>query len=97
MTRKANTEKISVTLPRELIRQIRALVSRGEVSSFFTQALEHFLAIQRQKISLNKGFGAWGKESRSDLLTPEDSVSYVRSLREKDSERLLRVREQRGK
>jgi hypothetical protein len=97
MTRKANSEKISVTLPRELTRQIRALVPRGEVSSFFTQALEHFLAIHRQKIALNKGFGAWGKEFRSDFLTPEDSVLNVRSLRNKDNERLLRVREKRGK
>ncbi len=97
MTRKANTEKISVTLPLELTRQIRALVSRGEVSSFFTQALEHFLAIHRQKIALNKGFGAWGKESHPDLSTPDDSVPYIRSLRDKDNERLLRVRERRGK
>lgn len=85
---KGKTEKVSVTLPKELVSEIRSIASQGEVSSFFTEALEHYLAYRKQKIALEKGFGAWKNESHPDLATPEDSTAYVRSIREADSERL---------
>jgi dihydropteroate synthase len=97
MARSSQTEKMSVTLPKELAGEIRALVPQGEVSSFFAEALHHFLAVHRQRIALQKGFGIWKKGTHSDLLKPADSVAYVRSLRKHDRERLLRVGEQRGK
>ena len=85
---KGKTEKVSVTLPKELVGEIRSIASQGEVSSFFTEALEHYLAYRKQKHALEKGFGAWKNESHPDLATPEDSTAYVRSIREADSERL---------
>lgn len=91
MGRRGKTEKISVTLPKELAGEIRSIVSQGEVSSFFTEALEHYLAYRKQKIALEKGFGAWKNESHPDLATPEDSTAYVRAIREADRERLTRL------
>ncbi len=88
---KAKTEKMSVTLPRELAGEIRSIVSQGGISSFFTEALEHYLAYRKQKIALEEGFGAWKNESHPDLVTPEDSTAYVRAVREADSERLARL------
>ena len=89
---KAKTEKMSVTLPRELAGEIRSITPRGEISSFFTEALEHYLAYRKQKIALEKGFGAWKNESHPDLATPEDSSAHVRAIREADRERLERLR-----
>jgi len=91
MGRRGKTEKVSVTLPKELAGEIRSIVSQGEVSSFFTEALEHYLAYRKQKVALEKGFGAWKSESHPDLATPEDSTAYVRSIREVDRERLERL------
>ena len=91
MSRRGKTEKMSVTLPKELAGEIRSMVSQGEISSFFTEALEHYIAFRRQKIALEKGFGAWKNESHPDLATPEDSIAYVRSIREADAERLARL------
>jgi hypothetical protein len=48
MGRRGKTEKLSVTLPRELAGEIRSIVPPGEVSSFFTEALEHYLAYHKQ-------------------------------------------------
>jgi hypothetical protein len=59
MSSGGKTEKVSVTLPRELAREIRSMVPPGRVSSFFSEALEHYIAYRRQKIALAKGFGAW--------------------------------------
>ena len=85
---KAKTEKMSVTLPKELAGEIRSITSQGEISSFFTEALEHYIAYRKQRIALEKGFGAWKNESHRDLATSEDSTAYVNSIREADRERL---------
>ena len=91
MGKRGKTEKMSVTLPKELAGEIRSIVSQGEISSFFTEALAHYLAYRKQKIALEKGFGAWKNESHPDLGTPEDSTAYVRAVREQDEERLTRL------
>lgn len=91
MGRRGKTEKVSVTLPRELAGEIRSIVSQGEVSSFFTEALEHFLAYRKQKVAIEKGFGAWKDEHHPDLKTPQDSTAYVHSIRETDKKRQERL------
>ena len=88
---KAKTEKMSVTLPKELAGEIRSIAPRGEISSFFTEALEHYMAYRKQKTALEKGFGAWKNESHPDLVTPDDATVYVRAIREADSGRLARL------
>ena len=88
---KARTEKMSVTLPKELASEIRSISPQGEISSFFTEALEHYIAYRKQKMALEKGFGAWKNESHPNLATPADSTAYVRAVREADKERLARL------
>jgi hypothetical protein len=91
MGRRGKTEKVSVTIPRELAGEIRSVVSPGEVSSFFTEALEHYLTYRKQKVALDKGFGAWKDESHPDLATSQDSTAYVNNIREADKTRLERL------
>jgi len=88
---KAKTEKMSVTLPKELAGEIRSIASQGEISSFFTEALEHYIAYRKQKIALEKGFGGWEYKCHPDLATPKDSTAYVRAIREADRERQERL------
>lgn len=91
MSKRGKTEKVSVTLPKELAGEIRSIASQGEVSAFFTEALGHYLAYRRQKIALEKGFGAWRNDNHPELATPEDCSTYVRSLRAADRERLAQL------
>ena len=91
MSSRGKTEKVSVTLPRDLAAQIRSTVPLGEISSFFTEALEYYMAYRRQKIALAKGFGAWKSGAHAGLVTPRDSTAYVRAIRAADSERLTRL------
>lgn len=91
MAGKAKTEKVSVTLPKWLASEIRSIVSHGEISSFFTEALEHYIAYRKQVIGLNEGFGAWKDEGHPELATPEDSSAYVRAIREVDRGRKERL------
>jgi hypothetical protein len=84
---KANTEKMSVTLPKKLASEIRAITSHGKISSFFAEALEHYLAYRKQAVALKKGFGAWTDANHPGLAAPEDSTAYVRDIREADKYR----------
>ncbi len=90
MGRRGKTEKVSVTLPRELAGEIRSIVSQGEVSSFVTEALEHYLAYRKQRVALQKGFGAWKDKNHPDLNTSQDSTAYVHNIREAARKRLER-------
>ena len=87
MSGRGKTVKISVTLPGDLAGEVRALVSTGEVSAFFAEALEHYLAYRKQKKALEAGYGAWGDETHPDLENPADSIAFVRAVRSADSER----------
>ncbi|MBI2849434.1 MAG: hypothetical protein HYX80_00140 [Chloroflexi bacterium] len=39
-------------------------------------------ALQKQKIAMEKGFGAWKDEDPPELATPEDSSAFVRAIRD---------------
>ena len=97
MTRRSKTEKMSVTLPRELAGEIRALVPQGEVSAFFTEALQQYLTHRRQKLALEQSFGVWKDKAHPDLMTSRDVTAYVRSIREADRNRLARLGGKHGK
>jgi|GEM_PF-623087 len=90
MPNKKETEKLSITLPEELVAELRATVPCGKLSAFLAEAAEFYLAWRRQKAALKVGFGASKDEEHPDLKTPEDSTAYVRTLREADEERLTR-------
>jgi len=89
-------EKVSVTLPGELVAEVRAAVTRGEVSAFFTEALSHYLVYRRQRHALERSFGAWKAADHPDLAAPDDSTAYVRSLRAAGHDRLKCVEEGAG-
>ena len=92
MAGKGKSRKLSVTLPRDLVAEVQATVPKGGVSSFLAQAAEHYLLIRRQREALEKGFGAWKDEDHPDLASPEDSIAYVRALREAGDERVPSTR-----
>ncbi len=44
--------------------------------------------ITKQANAIQKSFGAWKDENYPDLMTPEDTIAYIRKLRETDTSRL---------
>lgn len=88
VARVRRAEKLSITLPGELAGEIRQLVPPGEISAFFAEAARDSLAQRRLKSAMEAGFGAWSLAAHPELATPEDSTSYVRSLRRADRGRL---------
>ncbi len=88
-------KRITVTLPDELDEELRAQVPKGRLSAFMADAARFLLAWERQEKALEIGRGAWSDEDYPDLQTPEDSVRFVRKLREMDNERLARLEKYR--
>jgi hypothetical protein len=88
MPRLKTVEKMSVTLPRELATEVRALVRHGEMSAFFAESVQRNLQYRRQKSAMEKGFGAWRPENHPELNTVEDTVAYVCTMRHTDRDRL---------
>jgi hypothetical protein len=88
----AKTEKLSITVPKELASRLREMVPQGKISSFIADALEYKLQMERQRIGLEIGRGAWKDEDHPDLMTPEDTQRFIREIRDRDLERLERLR-----
>ena len=84
MPKIAKMEKLSVTLPAELVHEIRSVVPQGEVSSFLAQAAKEHLAKRKLRHALEVGYGAWSDKEHPELANFEDSVGFVRELREQD-------------
>jgi hypothetical protein len=97
MVVRAKTEKMSVTLPKELAGEIRSIASQGEISSFFTEALEHYISYRKQVIAMEKGFGAWKDKNHPDLAASKDSVAYVRTIREAGNDRMPKLGDVSGR
>ncbi|MCL5985029.1 MAG: ribbon-helix-helix domain-containing protein [Actinobacteria bacterium] len=82
------TDKLSITLPKDLADEVRNTVAKRRISAFFAEAVRKYLAQYKQRVALERSFGAWSNENHPELRTPEDTVIYVRHLREIDEYRL---------
>ena len=87
----AKTEKLSITVPKELAEKLREMVPSGKISAFVADAVEDKLQMEKQRIGLEVGRGAWKDEDHPDLKTPEDTQRFIRSLRATSRDRLKRV------
>ena len=73
------TVKVSVTLPEELYRQIKALTDN--VSAFVTEGARQYLVRLRAERALEESAGAWTEEGHPDLGNLEEIANYVREIR----------------
>ena len=91
MIKVGGTRKVSVTLPDDLVEQVRVHIKAGEFSSFCAVALRNHLAHYRQREGLTSSFGIWKDENHPYLSSPKDVSGYVRKIRKTDTERLSRL------
>jgi hypothetical protein len=91
MIKAGGTKKVSITLPDDLIEQVRVHVKSGEFSSFCAVALRNHLAHSRQHNTLVYSFGIWKDENHPELSSSKDVSQYVRDLRKASTERLSRL------
>ena len=89
----AKTEKLSITVPKEVAEMLREYVPEGKVSAYVSDALRISLKMEKQRRGLEAGLGAWKDKNHPELKTPEDTQKYLRELRSRDEERQERLRQ----
>jgi metal-responsive CopG/Arc/MetJ family transcriptional regulator len=75
------TQKITVTLPRRLLKQLDAVVPPRERSLFITQAVQEQLAILEQAQTVDEAAGAWQDDAYPELDNDEKIEAWLVQLR----------------
>lgn len=78
----AQAQKITVTLPRELIERLDDRVPSRQRSRFIANAIESQLAIEEQMAAVEETAGIWTEEKHPDLKTEEDIDAWLQNLRQ---------------
>lgn len=77
-----DTQKITVTLPRHLLKELDALVPPRERSQFIAQAVQEQLAILEQAQAVDEAAGAWQDDAYPELDDDGKIEKWLVQLRE---------------
>jgi hypothetical protein len=75
------TQKITVTVPVEVLAMMDKFVPARQRSSFIVEAIKEYLDLAEDLAVLEETAGAWKEENHPDLRTPEDIDRWVYQLR----------------
>ncbi len=79
---KEETQKITISLPRQLAERLKARVPARQRSTFIAKILEEYLALEEQSVILEETAGCWRDEHHPDMLTDEDIDTWLTNLRQ---------------
>jgi len=88
-------EKITVNLPRELVKRLRQHVPTRKRDAFIAHAVQEQLAIEEQIKVLEETAGAWQDADHPELATGEDIDHWLAQLRGGWPDRLAHLQESR--
>lgn len=74
-------QKITVTIPVELLQRLDERIPRRQRSEFIVEAIEEHLALAEQITVIEEAAGAWTDEHHPDLRTEEDIDRWLVELR----------------
>ncbi len=75
------TQKITVTIPVEVLTMMDKLVPARQRSTFIVEAIKEHLELADQLAVLEETAGAWSDANHPDMRTPEDIERWVADLR----------------
>ena len=75
-------QKITVTLPRDLIERLDDRVPSRQRSHFIANAIESQLAIEEQIAAVEETAGIWTEEKHPELKTDKDIDAWLQNLRQ---------------
>ncbi len=88
-------EKITISLPQELIERLRQHVPAENRDAFIAHAVEEQLALDEQLNVLEETAGAWKDDDHPELATGEDIDRWLQQLRGSWPDRLADLEEER--
>ena len=75
------SQKITVTLPKDLLDRLNQVVPARGRSRFITEAIDQRLVAQEQVAVLDETAGAWSDEHHPDLRSDTEIDQWIRDLR----------------
>lgn len=76
------TKKITVTLPKRLLKELDEMVPPGERSLFIAQAVREQLAILEQAQVVDEAAGLWQDDAYPEFSTGEKIDEWLTQLRQ---------------
>ena len=74
-------QKVTVTLPKELVARLNEIIPQRKRSRFIADALQEQLAILELAAALDETAGLWKEEDYPDLKTGADIDRWIAELR----------------
>ncbi|OGG14335.1 hypothetical protein A2773_03490 [Candidatus Gottesmanbacteria bacterium RIFCSPHIGHO2_01_FULL_39_10] len=81
-----NTIRIDITVPEDVVREVKRITSKRGVSQFFTEAAREKLAREKREKALKEILAA--PPAFTDI---KDSVTWIRKSRRLDEKRMRRL------
>ena len=78
---RTTTQKITVTVPVEVLAMMDNFVPARQRSSFIVEAIRQYLDLAEDLAVFEETAGAWSEADHPDLRTPEDIDRWVSQLR----------------
>lgn len=82
-------EKVNITMPKEILEQLRRLVPTGERSHAIAEATARYVEALAQKAAFRNAAGLW--KDRTDIRTQADVNRMLKALRGSTRHRLKRL------
>jgi hypothetical protein len=76
-----STQKITVTIPLEVLSAMDKFIPVRQRSTFIVEAIKEQLDLVEQMAVLEETAGAWSDDNHPDMRTPEDIDRWVAELR----------------
>jgi Arc/MetJ-type ribon-helix-helix transcriptional regulator len=76
-----DVQKITVSVPRQLLNRLDEHVARRQRGRFIVEAIEERLDLEEQVAALDETAGAWSDEDHPDMLTDQDIDHWLEELR----------------
>jgi hypothetical protein len=78
---KETTQKITISLPQDLLERFKARIPARQRSVFIAKILEEYLALEEQMNALAETAGCWRDEHHPDMATGADIDNWLKDLR----------------
>jgi hypothetical protein len=80
-TTPAKVQKVTITLPKELLARLDEFIPKRQRSHFVALAVQEQLALFEQVAALAESSGAWLDENHPELQSEEDMDDWLAGIR----------------
>ena len=82
MTAKSDTQKVTISLPSQVVQRMNELIPARQRSRFIAETLTERLALEEQILALDESAGAWSDARHPDMQDDAAIDRWLTALRQ---------------